>query len=90
MEDELYHTVSRGLNLELEAGTNPRTVALACQKLCAMFEEKDSEFDRDEFRAFCGLAEFRWVQNLMSRAWVLEHKDTPWCCSVGSETYWSM
>ena len=30
------------------------------------------------------------VQSLMSpHADVVEDKDTPWCCSVASETYWS-
>lgn len=30
------------------------------------------------------------VQNLLSRKEVVESKDTPLCCSVSSETYWSM
>lgn len=29
------------------------------------------------------------VQNLMSGQMVLEAIDTPWCCSVASESYWS-
>jgi hypothetical protein len=32
---------------------------------------------------------YRWVQNLMTGRWVQEPVDTPWHCSVGSETYWS-
>lgn len=31
-----------------------------------------------------------WVQNLMSGIWIQEAIDTPRCCSVGSEAYWSM
>lgn len=33
---------------------------------------------------------YRWVQNMMSGKWIQEAVDTPHCCSVGSETYWSM
>lgn len=29
------------------------------------------------------------VQNLMTGQMVLESIDTPWCCSVASESYWS-
>lgn len=32
---------------------------------------------------------YRWVQNLMSGKWIQEPKDTPWTCSVASESYWS-
>jgi hypothetical protein len=31
----------------------------------------------------------REVTNLMTGATVLERADTPWHCSVGSESYWS-
>lgn len=33
---------------------------------------------------------YRTVRNLMSGEEVEERYDTPYCCSVGSETYWSM
>lgn len=33
---------------------------------------------------------YEWVQNLMSGKWVEQKKDTPHCCRVDSETYWSM
>jgi hypothetical protein len=32
---------------------------------------------------------YRWVQNLMSGKYVEEAIDTPYFCSVGSESYWS-
>lgn len=32
---------------------------------------------------------YKWVQNLMSGKWVQEPIDTPWTCSVQSESYWS-
>ena len=32
---------------------------------------------------------YRWVQNLLSGIWIQEAIDTPRCCSVGSEAYWS-
>jgi len=32
----------------------------------------------------------RVVQNLMSGRDVVQDKDTPLCCDVSSETYWSM
>lgn len=31
----------------------------------------------------------RRVKNLMTQQWVDEPSDTPWFCSVASETYWS-
>lgn len=33
---------------------------------------------------------FQWVRNLMTGQWVQQEADTPWCCRVDSETYWSM
>jgi len=32
---------------------------------------------------------YRWVQNLLSGKWIQERIDTPWSCSVASESYWS-
>ena len=32
---------------------------------------------------------YRWVQNLMSGKPTRERYDTPWSCSVASESYWS-
>jgi hypothetical protein len=32
---------------------------------------------------------YRWVRNLMSGKWIQEAVDTPWTCSVASESYWS-
>jgi hypothetical protein len=34
--------------------------------------------------------EYHVVRNVMTNKEVLERKDTPWCCSVQSETFWSM
>lgn len=31
---------------------------------------------------------YRWVQNSMSGRWVEERIDTPYSCSVASESYW--
>ncbi len=31
-----------------------------------------------------------WVRNLMSQNWVQQAKDTPHCCRVDNERYWSM
>lgn len=31
----------------------------------------------------------RWVQNLMTGAWMQEREGTPYYCSVASESYWS-
>ena len=31
-----------------------------------------------------------WVQNCMNNHWVLEDEGTPYCCSVRSESYFSM
>ena len=31
---------------------------------------------------------YKWVQNLMSGTWIQESKDTPYTCSVASESYW--
>ena len=90
MTQEHYKVIASAIKTDLEAGADPETVALAVQKLSRTIEIVDNYFDREEFRKACGLVEFRWVQNLMSRAWVLEKNDTPLCCSVGSETYWSM
>lgn len=33
---------------------------------------------------------YKWVQNMMSGMWIQEAIDTPRCCSVSSESYWSM
>jgi hypothetical protein len=32
---------------------------------------------------------YRWVQNMMSGKWIQEAIDTPYSCSVASESYWS-
>jgi hypothetical protein len=32
---------------------------------------------------------YRWVKNLLSGKWIQERIDTPWSCSVASESYWS-
>lgn len=32
---------------------------------------------------------YKWVQNIMSGKWIQEQVDTPWTCSVQSESYWS-
>jgi hypothetical protein len=33
---------------------------------------------------------YEWVRNLMTGQWVEQEKDTPYCCRVDSERYWSM
>lgn len=33
---------------------------------------------------------YEWVRNLMTGTWVEQEKDTPYCCRVDSERYWSM
>ena len=33
---------------------------------------------------------YEWVKNLMTGQWVEQPVDTPWCCRVDSERYWSM
>ena len=33
---------------------------------------------------------YEWVLNLMTQTWVLQAIDTPYCCRVDSERYWSM
>ena len=32
---------------------------------------------------------YHLVRNIMTKRVVEEQDDTPWCCSVASETYWS-
>lgn len=66
---------------------NPYTKVLLVSKIGGLMP---TEARRERLRVECGITAYRWVQNLMSRKWVLESKDTPHCCSVGSETYWSM
>jgi hypothetical protein len=43
----------------------------------------------EEFRDFVGPIQMRQIRNLMSGKKVWESMDTPWSCSVASETYWS-
>jgi hypothetical protein len=90
MTQEYYKVIASAIKTHLEAGSNPETIALAVQKLSHTIELEDNYFDREQFRKACGLEEFHWVQNLMSRKWVLEKNNTPLGCSVGSDTYWSM
>jgi hypothetical protein len=33
---------------------------------------------------------YEWVQNLMTGQWVEQEIDTPYCCRVDSERYWTM
>jgi hypothetical protein len=33
---------------------------------------------------------YEWVWNIMSRVWVQQEIDTPHCCRVDSESFWSM
>lgn len=42
-----------------------------------------------EFTDFVGPIQKRSVRNLMTGKQVWEDMDTPWTCSVASETYWS-
>ena len=35
-------------------------------------------------------AGYKWVKNMMTQQWVEQAIDTPHCCDVSSETYWSM
>jgi hypothetical protein len=90
MTKKHYIAIANIIKEELEAGSNVNTIVVMTQKVAQFFKDDNPMFDLEQFRKACGLEEFRWVQNLMSRKWVLEHKDTPHCCSVGSETYWSM
>lgn len=42
-----------------------------------------------EERAYAQQVPMREVTNLMTGKKVMERADTPWSCSVASETYWS-
>jgi hypothetical protein len=33
---------------------------------------------------------YEWVYNIMSNVWIQQEINTPHCCRVDSETYWSM
>lgn len=33
---------------------------------------------------------YKWVKNMMTQQWIEQAIDTPHCCDVSSETYWSM
>lgn len=42
-----------------------------------------------EERAYAAQVPMREVRNLMTGKMVMEPADTPWSCSVASESYWS-
>lgn len=79
---ELVHA-----NEATQAGYHMRILT---QNLANVFKENDPRFNPYKFLEATGIEGYHWVTNLMSRKLVLEEDGTPLCCSVGSETYWSM